>query len=191
LLLHREPLHEVKVDGAAVCALGHQFFETAQKRRRKMKATLISVWTLICLVGGGFLAWWLPGPTTYQGTQVTFQVTDRKNVTINAESVEMEAADGTFFVLRNGDVALVGLPTPKPLGWEEDYYFTAELDEAPGGEWAVEKGDWVTVKVTSDRPMSVEVAFIPWARAVLIGLIVLVTGFLWIAVAGAIVAGKG
>lgn len=118
----------------------------------------ILIWTTICVSGGSLLFGLATRNETYAGSDLTFTADDTRTINVSAPMMRMEAADDGFFAIRNGTTTLVGKPMAKPLGWGQDAYFTAELAEAPKGEWWIEKGTGVTIHLVSETTMTVVVA---------------------------------
>lgn len=144
-----------------------------------MNAKGFIIWTVICVIGAVLFVWIPTREETYVGSNLTFIVGDTKTMNINTPQVKMEAADDGYFALRNGSDTLVGKPMPKPLGWGQDAYFTAELDQAPGGLWQIEKGSGVTIHLVSESTMTVVIVMNSGAKSSLIFLIVLAAFCIW------------
>ncbi len=105
----------------------------------------------------------------YTGTNISFET--GRTLQIEAETVTFEAASSDFFVLRKeSGETIVGIPTPPPLGWSGNKYFTAESRETPGGKWLfavgsatvnISSGQTLTVRAIEEDPASIWVALQP------------------------------
>ena len=144
-----------------------------------MNAKGFIIWTVICVIGASLFVWIPTREKTYVGNDVTFTASDTRTMNVSTPMTKMEAADDGFFAARNGSTMLVGKPAPKPLGWEQDAYFTAELDEAPSGLWLIEKGNGVTIHLVSESTMTVVIVMNSDAKSSLIFLIVFAAFCIW------------
>lgn len=139
------------------------------------------IWTVFCVVGAGLLIWFLPADQSYSGSNITLTTDDKRQLSINAESVTIEAASGSFFVLRKtSGEAIVGSPTQKPLGWDEDEYYRAEPTQVQGGEWIVEKGSDITIHLSSSGNITVQGALKSGEKALSDILLVVFAFSIWL-----------
>lgn len=115
------------------------------------------IWTGFCIVGAGLLIWLSTININHSGSIITLTTNDSYQLTINAESVTIEAASSNFFVLRQprGEI-IVGTLTEKPLGWYSDEYYKSEPAKIQGGVWIVEKGKDITIHITSMDSVTVQ-----------------------------------
>jgi hypothetical protein len=127
-----------------------------RNKETKMKVSFW-IWTFVCLIIAGFLIWRVSYDQKLSGNNITLHTNYKRYLTIDAESVTIEAASSSFFMLRQlSGETIIGTATEKPLGWVSKEYYTAEKKEFPGGEWIVEKGNYITVHITSPGSFTVQ-----------------------------------
>lgn len=118
--------------------------------------TVFWIWTGVCVLGAALLINVVNSPTNYTGNSILFKTSSDNQIDIDAESVTMEAASSSFFVLRRpSGESIVGVPMDKPLGWSSDEYYFAREENVPGGLWLIEKGSGVTLHITSESNIEV------------------------------------
>lgn len=153
-----------------------------------MKAFLFCIWTAIAVMAVILLSGLVVKSQNFTGSDITLTIDSTNLLTINATSpVTIETASNQFFVFRNGAETVVGVLTPKPLGWDKYEYFTTGKTEIRSGTWIVEKGSSITTHLSSSESMAVQedlkfeekvtvlikvilVSLIIWGLGVLVGL---------------------
>ena len=151
-----------------------------------MKTLVLVCWTVFCLGGAGLLIRLMKEPISYTGSNITFTIGNTWQLTINAESVYVEAASSNFFLLRKlSGETIVGMPTQKPLGWGQDEYYRAGPIQVKGGTWIVEKGI-ITIHFSSSDNITVQRTLKPDKEAKIITLCVVGVVVIWIIVFAAI-----
>lgn len=139
----------------------------------------ILIWTVVVGMGASLLFWIVTRDETYIGSDLTFTIGDTRTMNVSAPMMYMEAADDGFFAIRNGAITLIGKPAPIPLGWSENNYFTAELDQTPGGLWQIEKGRGITIHLVSESTMTVVIAPKSDERSTILFLTIIAGAFIW------------
>ena len=149
--------------------------------------TVFWVWTGVCVVATVLCLAFLPSAEeNYSGSNITFITDDKRQLTINAEKVVIEAASNGFFVFQRAESgeSLVGIPTEKPLGWSGNTYYKLLPTQVSGGTWVVEKGRGVTLHLSGNA--TVQESFKETPKAMLIvyilvaGVLIWFLGFWWL-----------
>lgn len=113
--------------------------------------TLIFVWTVICLILASLAIGATFRDTVYTGRSITFATTESRTLKIQYDSASLEAASDSFFLLKNASgTQIAGVLSEKPLGWKSEFYFKTEPTNVSAGEWIVEEGSGITIRITSD-----------------------------------------
>lgn len=124
--------------------------------------------TLITIIAGAQLAWVVLTPTVRSGKEIKVTINSFKTFTVTTPVIpHIEVAGANLFLIYNGEATLTGKRTLKPLGWDHDYYYTDQMEDAPGGQWNVFQGDG-EIRLTSEMPMTVSVDFKDEAKIFLI-----------------------
>ena len=147
-----------------------------------MKTLLFWFWTAICLLGMSAFVWGINRGNNYTGTEISFTISQGQQIDLDGKAtVTIEAASNRFFAFRNEAGIVVGVLTPKPLGWSGEY-FTAGPVEIQTGTWVVENGDGVTVRLNSSENMAVREALRGGEKVVFTLITVLLGLLIWFAV---------
>jgi len=147
-----------------------------------VKTALFWGWTVFCVVATVLCSVFLPSSEKkYSGSNITFLTDDKRQFTINAEKVVIEAASNGFFVFQRAESgeALVGIPTEKPLGWSGNTYYKLSPTQVSGGTWIVEKGSGVTLHLSGMGNATVQESFKEGSQAELIVLLLVVGLLIW------------
>ncbi|MFH1566321.1 MAG: hypothetical protein ABIB98_03955 [bacterium] len=92
---------------------------------------------------------------TYASTDITVVAKNYQRLEIKGEAVTMGGGASNFFALKSLDnEIIIGIPAPKPLGWEGKEYYMAEPTKIQEGTWIIEKGP-VTLRLTSPSTITV------------------------------------
>lgn len=139
------------------------------------------LWTAFCLGVAGVLAVSLIRDSNYTGTDITFSTNRDQLVGIDAKAaVTIEAASDRFFAFRNGAETVIGVLTPKPLGWDGREYYTAGPVEIKNGTWIVETGRSITIRLNSSESMAVREAVQGADKLALAFVSIALAGLLWV-----------
>lgn len=139
------------------------------------------IWTVFCVIVAGLLIWLLSTSQHYSGSNIIFTTDDQQQLTIDAESVTIEAVSANFFVLRRpSGETVVGTPTQKPLGWDKDEYYRVEPMKIRGGTWITEKGRNITIHLSSSSDITVQETLKVEGKVGLCLLLVVIVFFIWL-----------
>ncbi len=120
-----------------------------------MTATVIILtWSFSCVVMAILMFCDFTKGHTYKGSEVTFQTYEGHKFCIDGEFATpgLEIVSDSFFVLRKrGAEPIFGKQEKKPLGVYGAEYYKVELPSIQKGEWFVEKGRVITVRLTEAK----------------------------------------
>lgn len=143
------------------------------------------IWTLFCVALIAGLAYLVSGDTVYTGKNITMSSNDARQLTINGTAT-VEAASSSFFVFKKtSGETLVGTLTPKPLGWESDEYYLAGPTQIQSGTWIIEKGEGITIHLTSQESLTVKEALQPTEQGIVILLLFVLIAIIWLVIGAA------
>jgi len=146
--------------------------------------TLLVLWTVMIIFGVYVAGNTYIKDQVYNGTEITFDsaTLDGYHYFAIEDPATVEVSSDHFFVFRNGQEFLIGLPSQPPADWESGNYFYVKQDVSGDGEWWGVLVDTVDLRVTSDELVTVRlipnyagewliygfVAFLVWIVGILL-----------------------
>ena len=123
----------------------------------KMRAAIHFAWLIITLTTTFGIIQAVLASTFYIGNTVVFK-TDSNELLVLDTTATLEAASTQYFLFdnRNG-VTIHAIERDKPLGWDSDEYWTSDSASITRGEWFVQEGTNVTVRIISESNLTIEV----------------------------------
>lgn len=121
------------------------------------KVIAFLIWTAVCVYGTVSFLWKIPNASWEDsGRDFTFTTDNSKVFATNGPS-EIEAASPWFFLLRNEatNQVITSASIKRPLGWDYNEYHVVAPTDLPEGTWLVDKGQSITIHLTSSSDIKV------------------------------------
>jgi hypothetical protein len=138
------------------------------------------IWTTICIILTALIIWAITLNHTYIGNDITLNADTSHSFNINADTVSIEAASVSFFAIHssNGE-SIISKSSPKPLGWNGDYFKTEPM-QIHGGLWEIDKGNNITIHITSSSRITILEYLMPSIKILTYFLIILMMSLIWL-----------
>jgi heme/copper-type cytochrome/quinol oxidase subunit 2 len=119
-----------------------QIIEEKTKRTSFLQYCLFVLWTVI-VVGIFVLSYrHFYSPEMFSGTEINIATSSDYNLVISATSpVTANADSSNFFLLRNQDEYIIGLPKAPPLNWKSREYYNSDAKVISPGDWIFVNGE--------------------------------------------------
>lgn len=147
---------------------------------KKSSVIAFLIWTLI--VAGSYIGLLrlTDNVTSHSGAEVTFSMTEGFELTTAIPS-RIELASPSFFVLRNLKTSevITGVPTPRPLGWDYEEYYTADQELKPG-TWEMQTGGDVTIRITAPDDIRARTSRTEYSRSLGAFWLLIVSVVIWL-----------
>ena len=117
-----------------------------------IKWGLFWIWTVLVFFFAITIGNDVSSAQTYTGTEIS--ISGLQTIVIDAETATVQAGSPDFFVLRQANELIAGMPSQPPLGSELDTYFTFGPQQVSGGKWVFESGS-AALNISSSEPISV------------------------------------
>lgn len=115
----------------------------------------------------------------YSGENINFSVDQDYYFVTDADSTII-AASKNFFVLRTkSGLSMVSTAIEKPLGWEYSEYYTISPRLLQKGEWLIEKGESISVRLTNKPAINVAISLKPDVQRIVAVLLFTIGCLIW------------